>query len=162
MPHLDASLFIEELWGDPNQVATGERHPTKDGWPVYRTQYHIADFRQDVRVHSFLCEATQQRAHEACRDVEVGESDLLKLAKLLKKLATDPKAMADYEDFDDTMFGYKTGTERHALDLKYRMERAPALAKRIRKAAKYIKKRKKEKGTSLEHAWVYAVYRCIW
>lgn len=160
MPHLDAELFIEELWGS-SRHRTGSRHPTKDGWPVYRTQYHVASFRQDVRVHSYMCEATKDEAHK-CRDVDLSAVQLLRLAKLLERFATDPKAMADYENFDDTMFGYTTGTESHEVDRKRRMENAPALAKKLRKAAKYIKKRQKEEGGSLDQALVYAVYRCIW
>ena len=160
MGHLDAELFIEELWGAQSR-ATGDRHPKKDGWPVYRTQYHVASFRQDVRVHSYMCEVSQE-SHK-CRDVELGASQLLKLARLLKRFATDPKAMADYEDFmEDTLFGWQPGTEGYYADRKRRMEGATALAKKIRKAAKYLKKRQKADGDSLGHAWVYGVYRAHW
>jgi len=161
MGHLDAELFIEELWGAQSR-ATGDRHPKKDGWPVFRTQYHVASFRQDVRVHSYMCEATKERAHD-CRDADLSAGQLMKLARLLKRFAADPKAMVDYEDFmSDTLFGWQPGTEGYYADRKRRMAEATALAKKIRKAAKYIKKRKQEEDGSLQHAWVYAVYRAHW
>lgn len=161
MPHLDAELFIEELWGQKLAHTTGDRHPTKDGWPVYRTQYHIASLSQDVRVHSYMNYVTKGAAHN-CRDVEISAKDLLRLAKLLKWFATDRHQMFDFEEFDDTMFGFKSGSERWEADLKYRMANARALSKKIRKAARYIQKRQKEEGDTLRNAWVYAVYRCHW
>jgi len=161
MGNLDAELFIEELWGS-HRACAGGQHPTKDGWPVYRTQYHVASFRQDSRIHSYMCEATKEKAHDCC-DADVSAGQLLKLARLLKRFATDPKAMVDYEDMmSDTMFGWNPGTEGYYADRRSRMEDALALSKKIRKAAKYIKKRQKEEGGGLDHAWVYGVYRAHW
>jgi len=161
MPHLDAQLCIEEFWGEKNEY-TGKHHPKKDGWPVFATRYLVANLHQDCRVHSFMCEATGGEAHTQQRDTEVSADQLLKLAKLLKRFVKDPNAMTEYEDLDDTMFGYKTGTERHAEDTDRRREGARVLSKKIRKAAKYIKKRQKEEGHLLEHPLVYAVYRAHW
>ena len=161
MGHLDAELFIEELWGSDPQ-GMGFRRPTKDGWPVYRTQYHVASFRQDLRVHSYMCETTEGEAHECC-DVDLSASQLLRLAKLLKRFATDPKAMIDYEDLmSGGLFGLHPGTEEYYADREGRMADALALSKKIRKAAKYIKKREKEGGSFRDRAWVYGVYRAQW
>ena len=161
MGHLDAELFIEELWGS-GQHGTESGRPTKDGWPVYRTQYHVASFRQDLRVHSYMCETNEDAAH-GCREVDLTAGQLLRLAKLLKRFATDPTAMADYEDFTSSkLFGWNPGSEGHYADLESRMIGALALSKKIRKAAKYIKKRSKEMGNLIDRPWVYGVYRAQW
>ena len=157
MGHIDAHLLIEELWGEKT-IYTGDRHPEKDGWPVFRTQYHVATFHQDVRVHSYMgdCEPEAYGGHA----IELTAGQLLKLAKLLRKFATDPNAMADYEDLMTKADGWEPGTEGYHADRKLRMEGATKLAKKIRRAAKYIRKREKERGPG-DHsrAWVHAVYK---
>ena len=160
---LYGEFFIVESWSH-NPPGGGDGQPIKNGWPVCQTWYNVASLVNDNRVHTFLCYALDKESDDFLQGQTIPPNTLLEMAKWLKRFATKAVPKEDYEDQCDDVFDEQTpGTEAYYRDRERRMAEAPALAKKIRKAGKYIKKQNKGRlPGDPSRPFTYAVYIGSW
>ena len=146
---LDADFLIEVGYG------------AKSEWSL-----HVVELRKHNHIHGYMCELSRGEADEWRGEahIELSVDQLKELELKLKQWAKDPDAMKSCPDkWWGPFFGTRPGTPGYEERVAYRRQKAPAIAKKIRKMWTYIEKQKKTRAPGdLSQPFVHGVYHASW
>ena len=161
---LDARITIEVQYDADRPPLPN--HPHKDGFPMCVGQYRVADLEQHHYVHGFLAGFAEKRTiKDECNSTScvLHKSVLKQLEAKLKNWSTDRAALAPCPDkWWEPCFGIRPGRKGFLKERNRLRREAKGLAKQIRKARRYVR-RKNEKYKHVKNGPSFlVVYDACW
>lgn len=160
---LDARIMIEVQYDADRPPLLN--HPHKDEFPMCVGQYRVADLKQHHYVHGFVCDFARENVNNTnnCTAFVLHKSVLKQLEAVLKTWSTNRTALPPCPNkWWEPCFGVRPGRKGFLKERERLRGSAKGLAKQIRKARQYVK-RKNEKYKHVDNGpWFSIVYEARW
>ena len=150
-------LLIEKRYGDPHSEPWAD-HPYEGGFPAHEEQLLVCELKNHHYIHGFMCKRAREKI-KAGETVDLHKTTLLSLEVLLNAWSTNRAALAPcpYEWWEPC-FGVRPGRKGFLKERDRLRKEAKGLAKKIRKARRYVKKMKKKHKGTINAPKYYVVY----